>query len=165
MKEVIITEWDDYDLLHDGRKVHAPNTVVIGIDGKWREMDLSDENMEKLHAMFDPWWLCGRTPESEIGKGALERNRRAVEASLPGAGHNGAEPSNKRHGTPERRAYLLALRQWADARGLNYTTKATEGNVHGSYYYPKTLVDAYNEYLEQQVLLEKAGQDREQEAS
>lgn len=159
MKEVIITEWDDYDLLHDGRKVHAPNTVLIGIDGKWREMDLSDENLNRLRAMFDPWWLCGRIPEHEVGKGSLDLSRdhrSANGAAEPPAGKG-------KRGSPERRAYLLGLRKWADARGLNYTTKATDGNSHGSFYYPRTLVDAYNKYLEQQALLSKADQDPEEQ--
>lgn len=171
MKEVIITEWDDYDLLHDGRKVHAPNTVLIGINGKWREMDLSDENVTKLHEMFDPWWLCGRTPEKEVGKGVLDRGDRGGKGgtALPPVGANGSgEPPAGlgRRGSPERRLYLANLRKWADERSLNYTTKPTDGNSHASYYYPKTLIVAYNEFLEQQTLLNKAaGDDEEQEAS
>jgi hypothetical protein len=162
MKEVIITEWDDYDLLHEGRKVHAENTVLIGVDGKWRELDLSDPNVEKFHAMFDPWWLCGRTPEGEAGKGPLDR--RGAQAAISNG--SGTEPpaGQGRRGSPERREYLKNLREWADARDLNYTTKPTDGNSHASYYYPKSLIDAYNEYVVQQRLLEKVG-DEEQEAS
>jgi hypothetical protein len=168
MKEVIITEWDDYDLLHDGRKVHAPNTVLIGIDGKWREMDLSDENLARLHDNLDPWWLCGRTPEKEVGKGALDRGGMRSSA-MPAVGANGTEPAagEGKRGSPERRAYLAGLRKWATARGLNYTTKPTDGNSHASYYYPKSLIDAYNEYLEQEAVLRKAeaSQDPDEKAS
>lgn len=156
MKEYIVAEWDDYDLLHDGRKVHAPNTVLIGIDGKWRELDLTDENLARLHDMFDPWWVCGRTPDKEIGQGALARKPAVSADREPPAGEG-------RRGSPERRKYLADLREWAKARDFNFTTKGNNGNSHASYYYPQSLIKAYNEYLEQQELLDKAG--AEQEAS
>jgi Lsr2 len=154
VKEVIIQSWDDYDLLHDGRKVHAENTVRIGIDGKWRELDLSDANVAKLRGMFDPWWLCGRTPDKEVrearnGTWRPDREDADIEPA-PGVG---------KRGSPERRAYLAGLREWADANGHNYTSKATvPGGAHGSFYYPRKLVTAYNEYLRQQAMLNEAEQ-------
>jgi hypothetical protein len=161
MREIIFADWDDYDL-REGRKTHAEQTVLIGRDGKWRELDLSEENVARLNAVLAPWWEAGRTPEKEVGKGPLDRSRPERESPEPAADRsNGARPTSRRHGTPERRAYLLGLRQWADANGFTYTTKPTDANAHGSYYYPKTLADAYAEYLRQQELLGQAANQAE----
>lgn len=119
MREVTVVIYDDLDYCRDGTKTVAERTVTIGLDGVWRELDLSEVRYTELQKLLGPYLEAGHPPAE-----APKRN----------------DPLRGRRNTPEF-AYRKALREFATANGFRYITET------GKYYYSKKLKAAYDEYL------------------
>jgi Lsr2 len=117
MQELMPVLWDDIELARHGTKVAAEHTVTLGFNGRWAELDLADDNHRRLIAYLQPWLNAGRRPAGVV------RDTEAGRKMTTG------------------RAYSKRLREFADARGINYTTGS------GKWYYSRELRKAYKEHL------------------
>jgi hypothetical protein len=126
MKEVQIVVSDDLTFAESGKRVEADETVVISIDGKKRELDLTEEHAAELRELLDPWMTAGHKP--------------------------GAEPPEPReHPTKGRdmsvgRERMAKLRDWVDEnhlRGRSGPDRPAYLTTTGKNYAPDWLLKAY----------------------
>src|SRR3954462_6650640 len=89
-KEVIEKLTDDLD------GSEADHTVLIGWEGEWREIDLSQKNIDALAKGFDRYWEAGRQHQNGVAS-ARGRRRQAVQQQRRG----------------ERDFDIAQLREWA----------------------------------------------------
>src|SRR4051794_27760399 len=94
-KEVIEKLTDDVD------GSEADHTVLIGWEGEWREIDLSQKNIDALAKVFDRYWDAGRK-HHDGGSNAPGRRRHAVQQQRRG----------------ERDFDIVQLREWAGRNGV-----------------------------------------------
>src|SRR3954469_15294822 len=94
-KEVIEKLTDDVD----GSEADHP--VLIGWEGEWREIDLSQTNIDALAKVFDRYWEVGRKHQN--GAITVRGRRRQV-------------GQQQRRG--ERDFDITQLREWAARNGL-----------------------------------------------
>jgi nucleoid-associated protein Lsr2 len=83
-------------LVDDLDGTEAVESVMLGWNGQWRRIELSEKNLAALSKAVDRFWEAGR-PVAERG-GASRRTR------SPRAGTNGRDPK--------------AIRAWAEANGI-----------------------------------------------
>jgi Lsr2 len=119
MKEVVTTTklWDDLSLRNDIH-LEANQTVMVGIDGQWYELDLSDGHAKELRKFVSTY--------AEAGRKIRNRN---ITVAKPSAHQYKAEA--------EKRA---KIREWArtqkDFKDLP-SVKGTQGKL------PAAVVNAY----------------------
>jgi len=107
---VVVEVFDDLALAETGEQVEATETVLVGLDGRWAELDLTAERAKEC--------------------------REAV-GRYVGAAQPGAEPSPLVESKAKMtRTYAAAMRAFADERGISYRTqkKASGKGVAGYYY-------------------------------
>jgi hypothetical protein len=123
VKELIPQIWDDMELV-EGRRVPAgPGpAVVLRLDTKTVELDLTTENRELLAKLLEPWLKAGTATHGGARTGA----------GLPG----GSKLAVKR-------AYNQRMRAWGAANGFTWSK-----NAQGKMYYPAKLKAAYAAHLE-----------------
>lgn len=122
MREISVKVWDDLDYAGEGLKNEAAITVTVGLNGVWRELDLSQANHDSVQQMLKRWMDAGHPPETE-----------------PRAG----DPKRRDKAAPEF-AYGRGLREFAEKHGYRYRTET------GKYYYSVALKRAYAEHLKEQ---------------
>ena len=122
MREVTIKIWDDLAFARDETRIEAAVTASVGLDGSWRELDLSEASHAELKKILQPYLDAGRIP-----------------ASSP----KPADPVRARRSTPQF-AYMEGMREFARENGFKYITTT------GKYYYQVRLRKAYADYLEKQ---------------
>ena len=131
MKEIIVRAFDDLDYTRTGERNEASATVVIGLDGSWRELDLTKVNDEIIRHALEEWMEAGREPENE--------------PVPPRRTHY------KYNAAPEQVEFFRGLREWCKAENrMNSagTGWAYQTNKTLKYYYSEKLKREYREYLE-----------------
>src|SRR5215207_9830430 len=96
----------------------AAETVRIGWNGQWRELELSEKNMAALSKTFDKFWNVAR-PVRETGP---TRRRRPSAGSRPARSSNGQRDPK-------------AIRLWATENGLRVPSR---GRI------PRDVEEQYN---------------------
>jgi hypothetical protein len=94
-KEVIEKLTDDLD------GSEADHTVLIGWEGEWREIELSQKNIDVLAKVFDRYWEAARKHQNGATT-ARGRRRHAVQQQRRG----------------ERDFDIAQLREWAARNGV-----------------------------------------------
>lgn len=125
MREIAVRLWDDLDWAEQREKNEAAGTVLVGLDGRWRELDLTAAHLDHVRATLETWMAAGHKPDSE-----------AAAATPP-------PRQAPRRISPESREYGRAIREFADKQDppLNYLTQG------GSYYYGAELRMRFADYL------------------
>lgn len=95
----------------------ADVTRYIGLDGEWREVDLTRDNEAVYFALITQLWKLGRKV-SEVPKSA-RASRTAYESAEPER-HPGQGPG----GWASSRKYWDEFRAWCDANGRTYRVKS-----------------------------------------
>lgn len=128
MRELQLILSDDLAYSVDGERIPADETVVIALDGKTRELDLTTENAKFLRDLLEPYIKAGHLP----GQPSAEKAGAGPVTSLVTA-----------------RARQKLIRDWADKNGL----KSEDGKrpayrtESGGYYYPYNLMKRYEAHL------------------
>jgi hypothetical protein len=118
MQELVPRLWDDLDF-RSGKKTEAQETLTIGIDGWWVEVDLTDEHAKQLRDAVMP---------------LMEAGRRLREPPKP-------VPDHKAGTVARGPAHGKAMRSFADAHGLQDDyKKKSDGS---GYSYSTKLKRAY----------------------
>lgn len=125
MKELQVVMSDDLIYTQTGERVTADETVVISLDGKTRELDLTADNAKALREMIIPFLKAGH---------ASGQNTTGI----------------KRDTTPTpslivSRARQKEIRDWADRQGLRSPDgqRPIYRTENGGYYYPERLMKLY----------------------
>lgn len=119
MRETVIKAFDDLDWTENKERNEAAQTVLLGLDGEWREIDLTGQHAATLLAFVRRYMRAGNPP-----------------AELP-------KPRSRR-GSPGYRLdrgnmkFLEDLRAWATERGFRFIVEET-----GKYSYIKPLREAF----------------------
>ena len=92
MKQVKIAVYDDIEYRLNKRLIEAKRTLTIGLEGEWREIDLSESNLQAFSEAFGIYWAHS-SPPGEVLQPAGTRN------------------------SAEHRSYFKEMRAWADAQG------------------------------------------------
>lgn len=108
----------------DGRSL-ADVTTYIGLDGQWREVDLTADHDAQLRLLIKQWWEAGRSVSS------VPRQRPETRQHV-------------RHGMTSR-DYWKGFRAWCDERDIGYTTDT------GKFYPARKNVLAYEAHLDEQA--------------
>jgi Lsr2 len=116
---------DDLDFTRDGTETEAVVTVTVGLNGIWRELDLSEANDAGLQAVIQPYLDAGRPPEEDPAQKKKKKT--------------GATPGY--HIPAETIEYGKRLRAFAQENGFRYLTDT------GKYYYSQRLKKAYAAHL------------------
>jgi hypothetical protein len=146
VKELQLVLTDDLALSLDGTRIPADETVLISLDGKTRELDLTAGHAAELREILEPYMKAGHPPGNEPSLTSPE----------------GRKMKKPTPGLIEARVEQQKLRDWADERGLRSPdgkrpVYRTEG---GGYYYPSSLVKEYQAHLEQQARRNLPGASR-----
>ena len=83
MKEISVRVWDDLDYQEDGTRNEACETVMVGLNGRWRELDLTEENGKEVRGTLERLMAAGSEPEFPVAPPSpasetaevIERNR------------------------------------------------------------------------------------------
>lgn len=123
MRELQLILSDDLTYAQTGERVPADETVVIALDGKTRELDLTTENAKALRVMIEPFIKAGHIP------------------GQPSAQTGERPPSN----LITARARQKLIRDWADNLGLRSEDgkRPAYRTASGGYYYPYELMQRY----------------------
>ena len=117
----------------EGAPTEADETVTFTIDGATYEIDLSAANATKLREALE--FFTGSARRISIPRRRSPHRRRSSVQSVPPV--PSARPSTVAGiSQPERKAHLQAIREWANAVGM-------ECSGHGRI--PGPVVAAYNE--------------------
>lgn len=125
MRELQLILSDDLTYAETGERVPADETVVIALDNKTRELDLTAENAKKIRELLGPWIDAGHSPGNQ-----------------PATKPTASDPSSHKGGVYVlSRARQRVIRDFADNLGL----KSSDGQrpiyrtPGGGYYYPYKL--------------------------
>ena len=119
----MVVAWDDLDR-GEGRKVRATSTIQVALNGVATEVDVSDENRERIEEFLRPFFRFGHKPETVMA----------------GPGKRGYKFK------PGVKAARQRMRDWADeqiaadpalAEKYGYLTPS------GNYYYPADLKEDF----------------------
>jgi hypothetical protein len=129
MKEISVRVFDDLDYATTGARHEASATVSVGLDGVWRELDLTEGNEKYVREMLGQWMAAGSEP--------------AEPPAPPG--------TKSRFGpNPEKAAYNERLRQWVRENGLKNSSGsgwAYETNTTQQDYIGEPLKRKYEQHL------------------
>ncbi len=129
MKELQVVTSDDLIYTQTGERVPADETIVVSLDGKTRELDLTADNAKTLRETITPFLNAGHVP-----------------GDTPGVSKRDTAPAPS---LVLSRIRKKAIRDWADARGL----RSPDGKrpiwrtSSGGYYYPERLMTMYEAWL------------------
>lgn len=123
MKDIQIVIFDDVEFGETGERVPATDTITLGWQGNWVELDLSDEHARDLWARIKRYYTNGHAP----GEGMVEP-KQTVAGSY---------------------AYYRDLRAWADSEGRSdeYHAKPRNNTKATGYSYSKKLRSDYRRHL------------------
>jgi hypothetical protein len=124
VREVEVKLYDDLDYAESGRRTEAAVTVTVGLNGTWRELDLSEEHGEQLAKLLQPYLQAGHPPDS------------------PPEPHGRKGQGKGRKISRESLEWGKGIRAFAKQNGYSYTTST------GKLYYSALLRDAYARHLE-----------------
>ncbi len=139
MREISVRIFDDLDYNRNQSRNEAVVTVTIGLDGVWRELDLTRENEEIVRATIRPLMRAGHDLEG------------ASAAELP----NRRPYTKPDHG---RVKFLRGLRQWCHDTGQRNSSGsgwAYQTNDTLKYYYGTRLIARYQAYLNEQATAQR----------
>jgi hypothetical protein len=131
MKEIAVRIFDDLDYHESQVRHEACATLTIGLNGAWRELDLTEVNEKKVRDTLEPLMAAGREPEKP---------------PVP--------PEAVKRTDPVRAEYMRKLREWVRAAGLRNkegTGWAYQTGESLSYYYSRELLDRYQAHLDEQA--------------
>lgn len=133
MKEISVRVFDDLDYARDGLRNEAVTTITVGLDGTWRELDLTRDNEKSVRAVLEELLNAGR----ERGEAPVLPAKRIYHAPRP-----------------ERANFFKGLREWCQQTGRRNaadTGWAYQTSISLQYYYGKEVVEQYQAYLDQQA--------------
>lgn len=123
MQELVPKLWDDLDFTRDGTKTPASETLTVGIDGWWVEVDLTGKHADQIRDVLMP---------------VMQAGRRLKQPPKPVPAHkNGAVARGPAHGK--------AMRSYADAHGMSDQYKAKKDG--SGYHYSVKLRKEYGASL------------------
>jgi len=64
MREITVKIYDDLDFRTDGSRNEAAGTITVGLDGIWRELDVTDVNEKGIRDTIERLFAAGREPET-----------------------------------------------------------------------------------------------------
>lgn len=123
-RTVSTTHIDDLIFQANGLEVEATQTVTVGLNGQWWQLDLNDENFDQLSRYLLRYMTAGRKPESPP-----EKNRKAP----------GSRSKSIKYDTRSR-TYYADLRKWV------LREKGKQYDVHQSPQ-KKRLKAEYDNYM------------------
>ncbi len=95
-------------LVDDLDGTEASETVHIGWNGEWRELDLSKRNLQALSRVLDKYWNASRP---------VSRQRRAAGTKRKGGGARRARSTRGSGRDPK------AIRAWAAEQGIEVPSR------------------------------------------
>jgi Lsr2 len=120
MKELIPAIWDDLVLKETGEKVAAQETVHVGLEGRWAELDVQSETAREIRRLIGTYMAAGRrvteVPET---------------AKMDPSGFTQIQFNRK-------------MREWADEQGRSAEYRT---NTDGVYKYRPQLIADFREWL------------------
>ena len=126
MRELQLVLSDDLIFAQTGERVAAEETVVLTLDGKTRELDLTAENAKDLRETLAPWLEAGHPPGQQSTTAEREDRPPDYKAS---------------------RDRSQLIRDFADEMGLR--SEDGERPIYrtpgGGYYYPRKLMQMFIE--------------------
>ena len=132
MKELQLVLTDDLTHHLTGERVPADETVLIALDGRSRELDLSAQHAKELRELLAPYMAAGHMPD------------------MPPV-----NPTEKHVKTPTpslvlARARQKLIRDFADERGMRSPDgkRPIYRTASGGYYYSFRLMRMYEAHLE-----------------
>lgn len=126
MKELKLVLSDDLIYAETGKRVPADETVVLSLDGKRRELDLTSEHAKELREFLEPWLDAGHVPEA--------------------APQSPERKHSEHRGLKNGRVRMARLRAWVDEnhiRGLSGPDRPAYLTTTGKHYSPDWLLKAY----------------------
>lgn len=63
MREITVKVFDDLDFHEDGTRNEACVTVTVGLNGVWRELDLTEANEKEVRDTLDRLMAAGHEPD------------------------------------------------------------------------------------------------------
>jgi hypothetical protein len=111
-----ILAYDDLDRTEKGERNQATATRHVGLDGVWKELDLTAEHEAELLRFIERYMKAGITPATQ------------PKPSKPGYTNAAAERNQR-------------ILEFAQARGLKHTKRKT-----GGWYFPVKTMAAWDEY-------------------
>ena len=142
MKELVPAIWDDLDRTERDTKTPADVTRHVGLDGVWKELDLTSEHDAELLAAIKRYMDAGLPPSGPVKP--LRPPKRVAAGERP-------YPSDRPHGRRTKQ-YYDGLAAYVDERGItkrdNSGRPAYQG-TNGKRDFPSWLVEEYDAYLEQ----------------
>jgi hypothetical protein len=133
MREISISVSDDLDFTRDGVKNKATTTVTVGLNGLWRELDLTEANEKLVRDILDELMAAGHKPEE-------------VPVSPNGKSKFGPNP--------EKAAFNEKVRTWCREAGLRNSSGtgwAYQTNTSGADYIGEPLLRKYQDHLHEQA--------------
>jgi hypothetical protein len=118
--ELIAMLWDDLDLAETGEKNPAQHKITVGWDGRWYELDLTEQHYRRLDAQLAPYLRAGHAPEH-----APAPSRKSPKSPPEIAGYRSARQRGD------------LVRAFANEHEFNYRTPG------GGYYYNRDLREAF----------------------
>ena len=125
MKEVEVIAYDDLDRVEKSVKTRAAQTRFFGLDGRWVELDLTEEHDAELLRLAKRYMDAGTKPEKAPTFGRAPHRRAPSDNPLTVA-----------------RAANEAEQAWHDLNGHPYTHRKT-----GGWYFPVKSHRLYEAHL------------------
>jgi hypothetical protein len=131
MKEITVKAYDDLDFNRDNVRNEAAVTLIIGLNGSWRELDLTEHNEKLVRDILDELMAAGREPGEEV--------------KVPSVKHKKTGPPD-----PAKIAFNEELREWCrenkimNSSGTGY---AYQTNNSLQDYIGQPLLRRYQAYL------------------
>ena len=127
MREISIRVFDDLDFHRDGSRNEACIQLTVGLNGTWRELELTEENGKEVRDTLERLMAAGSEPGPPASRPAIRGN-----ASSEAAARN------------------KAIRAWCRENGLmnsSGTGYAYETNSSQKDYVGQPLIRKYEAYL------------------
>lgn len=132
MREISVRIFDDLDFKENGIRNEACVTLNVGLNGVWRELDVTAANEKEIRDTLDRLMAAGHEPE------------------VP------PEPPSTRSKfgpNPEKAAYNERLREWVRETGMKNSSGsgwAYQTNVSLADYIGEPLIRKYEKHLAEQ---------------
>lgn len=133
MREIQVRVFDDLDFTRDGVRNDASVTLTVGLDGTWRELDLTEANEKYLRDTLGELMKAGREPDEKPTAPAKKRTVFGPD--------------------PETVAFNERLRAWVRENGLKNSSGsgwAYQTNESKADYIGEPLLRKYRAYLSDQ---------------
>lgn len=76
MKEITVKAYDDLDFNRDNVRNEAAVTLIVGLNGSWRELDLTEHNEKLVRDILDELMAAGREPEEEVKSPSVKQHKK-----------------------------------------------------------------------------------------